>query len=154
LFLDSGRLSEHLGKPLKRVKSLTVGVSPSGRKKKAMRRILAKSHAVLGFLGVACGAFGAHALQTRLTEVRFENWKTATLYLFVHALAGLLSLIICRKNTASLLFLVGCLIFSGSLYALVLVEMPILGAVTPVGGVLFLAGWVTLALTLKESESL
>lgn len=120
-------------------------------------------------LSVALGAFGAHALRDSRTPVQLETWKTATLYLMVHALAGvMLSLYArhthtCRKVHGTpvtglqfpmlplKLFFVGCLVFSGSLYALVLTQISLLGAITPFGGLMFIAGWLTLAVGCKSS---
>ncbi len=116
-----------------------------------MKRNLATAFGVLGFLGVALGAFGAHGLRDKVTERALENWKTATLYLLVHALAGLVSLTMCEKRTVPTMFLVGCVVFSGSLYALVLSGVGFLGAVTPLGGVAFLAGWLLFTLELRRN---
>ncbi len=106
--------------------------------------------AVSGFLFVALGAFGAHALREVLTEGAVETWRTASLYHAIHTLAlGLVTLFL-RNSTARPLrvagwsFLSGVLLFSGSLYLLAVTGIRILGAITPLGGVAFLAGWVAL----------
>lgn len=110
---------------------------------------------ILTGLGVAMGAFGAHALKDVRSPAQLETWKTATLYLLVHSLAGgTLSLFSTRSELfiprASLfLFLVGCVVFAGSLYALVLTQIGLLGAITPLGGLMFIAGWLTLAARTK-----
>lgn len=105
-----------------------------------------------GFLSVAAGAFGAHALRTRLTPDLLAVFETGARYHMYHALAlaavGLLSL---HRPSGTLdaagwAFLAGTLLFSGSLYALALSGVRILGAITPFGGVAFLAGWALLAL--------
>ena len=110
--------------------------------------------AVFGFLAVATGAFGAHALKAHFAS--FPNleatFETAVRYHFYHAIALLFvgwaitqwpgSL----TNWAGYCFIAGILIFSGSLYTLVLTNMRWLGAITPIGGVAFLSGWVCLAL--------
>jgi uncharacterized membrane protein YgdD (TMEM256/DUF423 family) len=96
-----------------------------------------KVAALLGFLGVALGAFGAHALKDRVDP---ELWKTAVFYQLVHAVA-----ILAAPSTAKL-FGPGVLVFSGTLYALALGAPRWLGAVTPVGGLLLLAGWLRLLL--------
>jgi len=104
-----------------------------------------------GFVGVACGAFGAHALRARLTPEMLAVWRTAVEYQFWHALAliavGLLALV--RPGpllaAAAWCFTLGLLLFSGSLYALVLSGVRGLGAVTPFGGLLLLAAWALLA---------
>jgi uncharacterized membrane protein YgdD (TMEM256/DUF423 family) len=106
----------------------------------------AKAGAALGFLGVALGAFGAHALKTRLSPEALQIWNTAVLYHLVHALA-LFALGLYLKSagadlkTAGWLFLAGVAVFSGSLYALALTGIKPLGAITPIGGLCFLAAW-------------
>lgn len=98
---------------------------------------------VLGTTAVALGAFGAHGLKERLAAVPEAAawWQTATFYLLTHAVAiGAL-----RAGPSGLFWSVGSAIFSGTLYALALGAPRWLGAVTPVGGVLLLAGWVLLA---------
>ena len=104
------------------------------------------------FLAVALGAFGAHALKARLSADMAAVWQTAVQYHAWHALAlfglGLLMLHWPERadlRLASWLLLAGIVLFSGSLYALALSGVRGLGAVTPVGGVLFLAGWLVLA---------
>jgi uncharacterized membrane protein YgdD (TMEM256/DUF423 family) len=106
--------------------------------------------AAYGFLGVALGAFGAHALKARLAGEALAVWQTAVQYHFWHALAllavGVLAL---QKpstalNVAGAAFALGVLLFSGSLYALALSGVRGLGAVTPIGGVLLLCGWAAL----------
>lgn len=108
--------------------------------------------AAYGLLGVALGAFGAHALRSRLSADMLAVWKTAVEYQMFHALALLGVGLLLRSGTASnslLAFSGGCfaggvLLFSGSLYALVLSGVRVLGAITPLGGLLFLAGWTLL----------
>ena len=106
--------------------------------------------AAYGFLAVGLGAFGAHALKTRLSTDMLAVWRTAVEYHFYHALALLLLGIIARQTPSPVLnasgscFALGVLLFSGSLYALALSEVRILGAITPLGGLLFLAGWALL----------
>lgn len=107
--------------------------------------------AVVGGLTVAAGAFGAHALDGAVSADRLETWRTAASYGQVHALAAVLAALAAAHIDARLalragwLFLVAVAVFSGSLVALVLLDLPVLGAVTPLGGVAFLAGWGTLA---------
>jgi len=107
-----------------------------------------------GFLAVALGAFGAHGLQARLAEVadgakRLSWWQTAAQYHLMHALAlGLVALLVAhvpRARYAGVAFILGTLLFSGSLYAMALGGPRWLGAVTPLGGLGFLAGWAILA---------
>ncbi|MCH2112478.1 MAG: DUF423 domain-containing protein [Planctomycetes bacterium] len=113
-----------------------------------MKRSLLQTSAVLAFLAVALGAFGAHALQDQVDAQGIETWQTAVRYHMWHALAlGILSLCATTLTPSSLrwasrCFLAGIIVFSGSLYALVLTETKILGAITPLGGLAFLAGWL------------
>jgi uncharacterized membrane protein YgdD (TMEM256/DUF423 family) len=110
--------------------------------------------AVSGFLGVALGAFGAHGLPKDTPPQALEWWKTAAQYHLVHALAllltGLAGLHGVRVDVCGWCFLAGTLIFSGTLYAMTLGAPRFLGAVTPIGGVLLLAGWVALALAARS----
>ncbi len=103
---------------------------------------------VLSFLAVALGAFGAHALKGTLqANDTTEIWKTAVLYHFLHALALLaLGAFPATNKLSPLLFLAGIVIFSGSLYLLALTNIRWLGAITPIGGLCFLAGWIWLAI--------
>jgi uncharacterized membrane protein YgdD (TMEM256/DUF423 family) len=108
-----------------------------------------KIAAFFAFLAIALGAFGAHALEGKLSERYQEIYQTATLYLMFTSV-GVLSLL-CAGSTglfdktvterASALLLVGITIFSGSLYALVLSDIKKLGMITPLGGTLLLIGW-------------
>ena len=108
--------------------------------------------AVLGFLGVALGAFGAHALKDKFKEEKYvKNWETAVQYQFTHVFAIALTGVLIALNgpAASLTwalwtFTIGTLIFSGSLYILSLTGIKKLGAITPIGGLLMLAGWILL----------
>jgi uncharacterized membrane protein YgdD (TMEM256/DUF423 family) len=107
---------------------------------------------VLGFLGVAGGAFGAHALKARLSPEMLAVFETGVRYQMYHAFAVLIvAAAIGHLGDARLLvmagwfFVAGVLIFSGSLYALALTGTGILGAITPIGGLLFLIGWACLA---------
>jgi uncharacterized membrane protein YgdD (TMEM256/DUF423 family) len=113
-------------------------------------RILFGIGAMLGFLGVAAGAFGAHAIRSRVTPERLDNWKTAADYQLWHALATIAAAVIAVRwesgaaAAAGWCFIAGVAVFSGSLYALALTDRRTLGAITPIGGVLFLAGWALL----------
>ena len=112
---------------------------------------------VLGVLGVGIGAFGAHSLRARLeASGRMDTFETAVKYQFYHALALVLVGIVMQllaNNPAALktlnwsawAFLIGAIVFSGSLYVLCLTGVTWLGAITPLGGVFFLAGWALLA---------
>jgi uncharacterized membrane protein YgdD (TMEM256/DUF423 family) len=108
-----------------------------------------------GFLGVAAGAFGAHALRARVTAELLAVFETGARYQMYHALALLLVAIVAARATsraaraaraAGWLFAAGIVVFSGSLYLLALTGVRILGAITPLGGLCFLAGWIALAL--------
>ncbi len=117
-----------------------------------MNRSLTVLASVLGFLGVALGAFGAHGVKGFLADapdaaVRLAWWETASKYHLVHALAiGLTAVLAAHvegltPKLAAWLFGGGIVLFSGSLYAMTLSNVKILGAVTPIGGLLLLAGW-------------
>jgi uncharacterized membrane protein YgdD (TMEM256/DUF423 family) len=104
--------------------------------------------AVLGFLAVALGAFGAHGLKPVLVaNGTLATWDTGALYHLVHA-AVLLALAqrAPRPRVAFGLFAAGIVIFSGSLYVLAFTNIKWLGAIAPIGGVCLLAGWLALAL--------
>lgn len=99
----------------------------------------------VGALGVAAGAFGAHALRGVVTPERMDTWHTASSYHLVHAVVLLVLALSAAERRATFgLFTAGILLFSGSLYALVLLDLPVLGAVTPLGGVAFILGWLSL----------
>ena len=111
----------------------------------------------LGALAVALGAFGAHALQDTLTPERLETWNTAVTYQIWHVFALLLSVLLSSTFSVNLrgvcyLFISGIIIFSGSLYALCLTDISILGAITPIGGLCFIAGWLFLGWSLVNSQ--
>ncbi|MEO7723229.1 MAG: DUF423 domain-containing protein [Chthoniobacterales bacterium] len=113
-----------------------------------MNTLLFRIAAGLGFLAVGLGAFGAHALKNILqTNDTTEAWKTAVLYHVVHALALLLLALLPTANRAAAsLFIAGVVLFSGSLYLLALTNVKWLGAITPIGGLCFLAGWTCLVI--------
>ena len=104
-----------------------------------------------GFLSVALGAFAAHGLKTKVSVNHLEILNTASEYQMAHSLALLgVSILLLQKVTALSLtvsawaFLLGLIIFPGSLYLLVLLNMPVLGALTPLGGATFLVGWAAM----------
>ena len=110
-------------------------------------RLWLSAAALEGFMGVAGGAFGAHGVSDPGAKALLE---TGGHYQLIHALAvfacfAALKLLQARAAGAAWLFLAGALIFSGSLYLMALGGPRILGAITPIGGVLLLAGWLTLA---------
>jgi uncharacterized membrane protein YgdD (TMEM256/DUF423 family) len=102
--------------------------------------------AALCFLAVALGAFGAHILkQTLETRGMLDVWNKAVLYHFIHAIALLvLALYGAGNRSAWWLLFAGIFIFSGSLYVMALTNLRWLGAITPIGGLCFLAGWALL----------
>ena len=108
--------------------------------------------AVLAAAGVAMGAFGAHALKARVGMEMLAVWETGARYHLIHAVALLASALACDKwpgpwtRTAGWLFVAGIALFSGSLYALALTGVRALGAITPLGGLCFIAGWLSLAI--------
>lgn len=103
--------------------------------------------AAMGGLAVALGAFGAHGLKSRVTDAHLlEVWDTAARYHLVHAVALVaLGALAAPPRATGWLWLVGIALFSGSLYAMTLTGVRALGAITPLGGVAFIAGWVWLA---------
>jgi uncharacterized membrane protein YgdD (TMEM256/DUF423 family) len=115
-----------------------------------MARKLLILSALFGMLGVILGAFGAHGLKAHVSEQMLANWQTGVLYHMIHALALLgtaLASARLRKNTVVLagwFFVGGIIIFSGSLYVMVLTGQKWLGAITPIGGVSLIVGWLLL----------
>jgi uncharacterized membrane protein YgdD (TMEM256/DUF423 family) len=117
--------------------------------------------AVLMLLGVVLGAFGAHGLRNRLDDYSMSVYEKAVFYHFVHALGILLIALLAKVgaistgggNRAAMLLLVGILIFSGSLYALAISGVRVLGAITPIGGIAFILGWAVLAFEASRQGS-
>lgn len=116
-----------------------------------MNKFLIQSGAILGALGVALGAFGAHALKDMLTASnRLDTFETAVKYQFYHALALILVGILSQNFTAKtmnysgLSMLIGTIIFSGSLYLICFTGIKAFGAIAPIGGTLMIVGWVLL----------
>ncbi len=118
--------------------------------------------ALHGFLAVALGAFGAHALKDVVDEYGLSIWETAVQYQMFHA-TGLLviGLLMSSKllgevkqlKLAGIFFNLGIVFFAGSLYVLAVSGIKVLGAITPIGGVLFLAGWVLIIVSaLKQAK--
>jgi uncharacterized membrane protein YgdD (TMEM256/DUF423 family) len=107
--------------------------------------------AIMGFVGVSLGAFGAHGLRARLSPEMLAVFETGVRYHMYHALALVATAAFMAKldgravAAAGWCFTAGIFIFSGSLYALALTGVTVLGAITPIGGLAFLAGWVLLA---------
>jgi uncharacterized membrane protein YgdD (TMEM256/DUF423 family) len=117
-----------------------------------MDRLFFSLGALSGAISVAAGAFGAHALKARLAPDLLAVFDTGARYQALHALALLAVAWACARwpgraaTLAGWCFVLGTLLFSGSLYALALSGMRGLGAITPLGGVLFIAGWTALAI--------
>ena len=114
---------------------------------------------ISAFLGVALGAFGAHGLKTKVTPDMLSVWETGVLYHLVHALGLLLIGILCHLmpevalvRNAGWALLAGTLLFSGSLYTLVLTGVKSFGMITPLGGVAFLVGWLLLVRSIRVHE--
>lgn len=113
---------------------------------------------VFGAVAVALGAFGAHALQKLVSEAALHRWETGVLYQFFHSLALMVIGLAGHRgegrwiHAAAMAFVVGILLFSGSLYLLTFKDLlsetmvRIIGPVTPVGGLAFIAGWIFLAI--------
>jgi uncharacterized membrane protein YgdD (TMEM256/DUF423 family) len=109
--------------------------------------------ALLMAAAVVLGAFGAHGLRDKLDAYSLSVYEKAVFYHFIHALGILLAAVLARTETissggearVSWLLLIGILVFSGSLYALAISGVRMLGAITPIGGLAFIAGWLVLA---------
>ncbi len=110
--------------------------------------------AIFGASAVLLGAFGAHALRGALSPAQMEIWRTAMQYHFWHTLAfGFAARIRGRvADIAALLFALGLLLFCGSLYALALNAPHWVGAITPLGGAAFVAGWIALGIGLHREK--
>jgi len=116
--------------------------------------------AVNAMLSVAFGAFGAHLLEGRVADKYLDTWQTAVQYQMFHSI-GLIAIAILMSssligslgslNWAGYLMLAGIIIFSGSLYVLSLTGISILGAITPIGGVAFIAAWILVIVTAAKA---
>lgn len=109
---------------------------------------------IFGFLAVALGAFGAHGLQKIVAPAQLTVWHTGVQYQMYHSLALLaIALLATGRINPSIAqwaawsFVIGILLFSGSLYAIVLFGVRNLGMITPIGGIFFLIGWVLLVIS-------
>lgn len=116
-----------------------------------------RAGALLGGLAVALGAFAAHAMkQQHYDDAALQTFDTGVRYQMFHALALLGCAALQRSGHrtggAALCFVLGTLLFSGSLYGLVLLQAKWLGPVTPIGGVLFLLGWLSLLLSARHAD--
>jgi uncharacterized membrane protein YgdD (TMEM256/DUF423 family) len=116
-----------------------------------MNKALLAAGAIDGAIAVAAGAFGAHALKDRLTDKALAVFETGARYQMYHALAIVLCALIAGSvagaRVSGWLFQAGIVLFSGSLYALALSDVKVLGAITPLGGLAFIAGWIWLAIS-------
>ena len=108
--------------------------------------------ALLAGSGVALGAFGAHALKASLSAAMLEVFETGVRYQMYHGLGLLALAALPAQRRAPIWLLAGTVIFSGSLYALSLSGIKVLGAITPIGGVLMLVGWVLAALDSRAGD--
>lgn len=115
--------------------------------------------AVFALLSVAFGAFGAHALKNVLTEHYAAVWETAVHYQMFHAIGLIVIGILMSKSLlgptpmlsrAGILMFIGVILFSGSLYVLAITQIKVLGAITPIGGVLFLVAWLMVILAASK----
>ena len=119
-----------------------------------MDRLFITIGALSGFVAVAAGAFGAHALRDRLSAAMLDTFQTGAQYQMYHALALVgVGILLARFSSegspwlsaAGWLFVAGTVLFSGSLYVLAVTGVRALGAVTPFGGLAFILGWLALA---------
>jgi uncharacterized membrane protein YgdD (TMEM256/DUF423 family) len=116
--------------------------------------------AVFMALAVILGAFGAHGLRDRLNEYSLSVYEKAVLYHFIHALGLLLVALLAKAGTINAaganrvgwLLSIGIVVFSGSLYALAISGVRVLGAITPIGGLAFIAAWLLLAFEATRAQ--
>ncbi len=116
-----------------------------------LSQIVVAFAALSGAISIAAGAFGAHALRDSLTPRLMETFQTAVSYQLNHSLALLLVAVLINQwgrhlaiEISAYAFIAGIILFSGSLYGLVLTELKWLGPVTPIGGTCFIVGWLAL----------
>lgn len=116
-----------------------------------MNKFFLSAGALFAAIAVICGAFGAHFLKTKLSAESLQTFETAVKYQFYHAFALLLTGIFFKEfcngfiKWAAVFFVIGIILFSGSLYILCAVKsMRWLGAITPIGGMCFITGWLLL----------
>jgi uncharacterized membrane protein YgdD (TMEM256/DUF423 family) len=110
--------------------------------------------AIFAFMGIGIGAFGAHAVKNTISAESLAIYQTGVQYHLIHAMALVLVGMLGEKISpwVGKLFIAGICIFSGSLYALALTGIKWLGAITPIGGVCFLAGWALLAYSHQKTR--
>jgi uncharacterized membrane protein YgdD (TMEM256/DUF423 family) len=119
---------------------------------------------ILGAITVALGAFGAHGLKGKVSNDAVEVFKTGVLYQFIHVFALAIAGILCKEftnkwiRTSGIFFLLGILMFSGSLYVLTYATATVspnfkwVGPITPIGGLMFIVGWICLALGVRSNN--
>ena len=124
-----------------------------------MTKLILSVAAIFLVLAVAIGAFGAHGLKTHLSDEMMQTYKTGVEYHFYHALGllliGVLSISIPSGllNWSAIFLIMGIILFSGSLYVLAILGIKWFGAITPIGGLSFIAGWVLLLLAVWKNYS-
>ncbi len=129
-----------------------------------MHRPFLRASALLGALAVALGAFGAHGLRGKVSDLAVSTFETAVRYHFYHVVALAIVAIACRDfnnkwiRWSGNMFMLGILLFSGSLYALTFIlaaentALKWIGAITPIGGLAFIAGWLCLFFGVKRNS--
>ncbi len=121
-----------------------------------MQRTFLLLGSVFGFFGVALGAFGAHGLKKILTPEMLLIFETGVRYQVYHTFAILIVALLVEKyptlKYSGRLFGAGIILFSGSLYILAVTGITMFGAVTPLGGICFLAGWIVLGVTVLKKQ--
>lgn len=122
-----------------------------------MAKLFLLMGSIIMALSVVIGAFGAHGLEPRLSERMMKNYQTGVQYHMIHGIGLLIVGLVALKLTSSSLvngagwsFLLGIVLFSGSLYAMALTGVTKLGAITPIGGLAFIVGWVLLAIAVMR----
>ncbi len=122
-----------------------------------MAKFFIMTGAIMSFLGVGFGAFGAHAIRSRVSEQMLAVWNTGVQYHMFHALGLILIGLISQFMTESswlkwsgFSLLIGIFLFSGSLYLLVLLDIRKFGMITPLGGVSFMIGWLCLFIAMLK----
>ena len=133
------------------MRALTSGGRPARVNLHSMDRLFFILGAVSAAISVGTGAFGAHGLKARVAPEMLAIWETASRYQMYHAFGLIVTGWMASRwpsgasNAAGWLFVAGTVIFSGSLYVMTLTGIRWLGAITPIGGVAFIAAWIVLA---------
>ena len=130
-----------------------------------MHRGFIKTASILGLLAVVLGAFAAHSLKDKVSDHAIATFETGTRYLFYHVFALFITAILYKDFAhagiiwAGRLFILGIILFSGSLYCLTMVQAAVqpgykwIGAITPLGGISFIAGWLMLFIAVYASKN-